>query len=66
MIFGNSSSQDFALAAKYVPICKCDKESGPFAVTMRAKPNGYGDLHKFYILLLLILRRYCNMENMEE
>ena len=28
MIFGNSSSQDFALAAKSVPICKCDKESG--------------------------------------
>jgi len=40
MIFGNSSSQDFALAAKSVPICKCDKESGPFAVTMRAKPKG--------------------------
>jgi hypothetical protein len=40
LIFGNSSSQDFALAAKYVPICKCDKESGPFAVTMGAKPKG--------------------------
>ncbi len=25
---GNSSAQDFALAAKPVPICKCDKESG--------------------------------------
>ena len=28
----NSSAQDFALAAKFVRMCRCGKESGPFAV----------------------------------
>lgn len=30
--FGNSLAQDFALAAKSVPMCRCSNESGSFAV----------------------------------